>query len=246
MRLRLRLTMASMLLGAAVACALAAAAPTAPTGARAPISSGQIKSAVEAVKRDPNLGGETTVRTLHWVKGDEPPPKDAPSWLRGLFAFLSKGSGVLLWILGAVAVAIAAVWVLRVARLHSPPQAPSATQAPSQVLAMDIRPDSLPNDVGAAALQLLGAGRMREALSLLYRGALSRAVHGLGVTIGESFTEGEVLGAVQTRLDAGGIRYFAELVRVWRRAVYAGEAVPAELVRPLCEEFRTRLGGAAV
>jgi hypothetical protein len=110
---------------------------------------------------------------------------------------------------------------------------------------MDIRPESLPDDIGTAALALAEAGKTREALSLLYRGALSRAVHRFGVSIGESYTEGEALRAVGARLDTARVSYFTDLVGIWRRAVYAGERMTADRVRPLCRGFRAALDAAA-
>ena len=104
---------------------------------------------------------------------------------------------------------------------------------------MDIRPESLPADIGAAALALAEAGKTREALSLLYRGALSRAVHRFGAAIGESFTEGEALRAVGLRLDPTRLEYFSDLVGIWRRAGYAGEALSGDPVRHLCRGFAT-------
>jgi hypothetical protein len=108
----------------------------------------------------------------------------------------------------------------------------SATAARESQL--DLRPASLPEDIGAAALALLEAGRTREALSLLYRGALSRAVHRFGAVIGESFTEGEALKAVNARLDPPRVDYFAKLVGFWQRAVYAGERAAHEPIAHLC------------
>jgi hypothetical protein len=109
---------------------------------------------------------------------------------------------------------------------------------------LDINPDSLPADVGAAALSLLEAGRTREALSLLYRGSLSRVVHRFAVVVGESFTEGEALRAVGQRLDQPRVQYFAALVALWQRVVYAAEAAAPESVAVLCREFAPTFDGA--
>ena len=49
--------------------------------------------------------------------------------------------------------------------------------------------------------ELLRAGRLRDALSLLYRASLSSAVHRHGATLGAHYTEREVLKAVQGALN---------------------------------------------
>jgi hypothetical protein len=105
------------------------------------------------------------------------------------------------------------------------------------VLDLDIHPDSLPDDVSAAAIELLRAGRLRDSLSLLYRASLSCAVHRFGVTLGDHNTEREVLKAVKGALDEVRALYIADLVAIWQRVVYAGETVPPDAVLPLCAGF---------
>lgn len=213
---------------------------------RAPPTSLEIGKALEAVRHDPNLAQTKRVRTLHWVRQDQPPPPQERPWLFDLFQFLGRAGAVSLWGLGAVAVALVMLWLVRVLRLLAPPPAPlAATPPPQRIQDLDIRPASLPADIGVAAQALLREGRIREALSLLYRGALSRAVHGFGLAIAASFTEGEVLAAVRRALDAPRTSYFENLVAQWRRAVYAGDAPSPEAVAPLCAGFNELLGGIA-
>jgi hypothetical protein len=94
-------------------------------------------------------------------------------------------------------------------------------------------------------LELLEAGREREALSLLYRGALSRAVHRHGIAIGAAATEGEALRAVNATLDPPRAAYFTDLVALWQRTVYAGESVSAKPIARLCRGFAESLEGSA-
>lgn len=227
--------------GGAGAAADARAAAPAPIGTY--LSREEIRAAALKLQADPNLGGERAERTLRWVKAAAAEPAARPGWLQGLFEFLGQSSSLLLWIGGAAGVGIAAVWAMRVLRSRLAADAVAVPRA-MQVQGLDIRPESLPGDIGATALTLLEAGRHREALSLLYRGALSRAVHRHGIAIGESFTEGEALRAVNARLDAQRAAYFSDLVRLWQRVVYAGEAVMREPVARLCKRFAAFLEGA--
>jgi hypothetical protein len=197
-----------------------------------------VQAAVETLRHDPNLGQDKTIRSLHWVTGQEPPqPKDAPPWIVSLFRFLASSASVLIWVAGAIGFAVAAVWVYRLLKSRQSAPRVAAAQGTSRVQDLDINPNSLPADVGAAALGLLEAGRTREALSLLYRGSLSRVVHRFAVAVGESFTEGEALRAVRQRLDQPRVQYFAALIALWQRVVYAAEAPAPESVAVLCREF---------
>jgi hypothetical protein len=205
-----------------------------------------VQAAVETLRNDPNLGHDKTIRSLHWVAGQTPPeaPKNAPPWIVSLFQFLASSASLLIWVAGAIGFAIAAVWVYRLLRSRQSAPRVAAAQGTSRVQDLDINPNSLPADVGASALSLLEAGRTREALSLLYRGSLSRVVHRFSVAVGESFTEGEALRAVGQRLDQPRVQYFAALVALWQRVVYAAEAPAPESVAVLCREFAPTFDGA--
>lgn len=201
-----------------------------------------VRAAVMKLRDDPNLGSEHTIRSLRWVSDKTPPPAASPAWVVGLFQFLAQAGSALMWLGGAIAIAIAAVGGYRLLKTR-PPRAMSVRRVPvSHVGDLDIRPESLPGDVGAAALELLEAGRTRDALSLLYRGALSRAVHRFGATIDASFTEGEVLRAVAARLDPPRTAYLGDLVALRRHAVYAGQTALPAAVAALCRQFSQALG----
>jgi hypothetical protein len=205
-----------------------------------------VQAAVETLRHDPNLSHDKTVRSLHWVDGQKPPepPKDAPPWIVSLFQFLASSASLLIWVAGAIGLAVAMVWLSRVIKARQSAPRVAAAQGGSRVQDLDIDPNSLPADVGAAALNLLEAGRTREALSLLYRGSLSRVVHRFAVAVGESFTEGEALRAVGQRLDQPRVRYFSALVALWQRVVYAAEVPAPESVAVLCREFAPTFDGA--
>ncbi len=247
MRLPLEVALLALLFAGATHAQPASPGAAPPAGAP-PIGSylsrAEIHAAAAKLQADPNLGGKKTERTLRWNRANDPKPAAAPPWLRGLADFLAQSSSLLLWIAGAIAAAIAVVWMIRMLRRRAATVAPIEPRVVS-IHGLDIRPESLPADIGAAALELLEQGREREALSLLYRGALSCAVHRHHIAIGASATEGEALRAVNTTLDPGGAAYFADLVRLWQRAVYAGERVMREPIVALCSGFRASLEGAS-
>jgi len=220
--------------------------PAAPDTAPRPLpsvarpTSAEIEAAVAVLRADPKLGGERKVRRLHWK--DAQPEQPTP-WLVALFEYLGQGMSLLMWVAGAIGIALLVVWLLRIfstRRLRGPEAEAPAVNSSS----LDLRPESLPADIGAAARELLDAGRSREALSLLYRGALSRAVHRFGLRIAEADTENDVLRAVAAGLDAPRARFVADLARLRQAAAYAGAPAPSERVLPLCTEFASTLGFA--
>ena len=200
----------------------------------------EVRAAAAKLSTDPNLGGTHKIRSLRWTQPRAPDrPQNPPPWIEGLFEYLGQTASVLLWVAGAIAAAVAVLWAYRTFKARTPREEFLAEPVVTRIGDMDIRPESLPADIGAAALALAEAGKTREALSLLYRGALSRAVHRFGAAIGESFTEGEALRAVGLRLDPTRLEYFSDLVGIWRKAGYAGEALSGDPVRHLCRGFAT-------
>jgi len=244
---------ALLLAGASLgAGATPAPAPATPAAPAAPASE-QVRQAVERVRADPLLSHMETHRKLRlkqWNKKEQP-ADDGQSWgwLKWLFEgvrWIVRSLRVLVWLLGAFLAAFVLLRLLRWARVRGR-LAPGARAAPlpSHVQNLDIRPESLPADIGAAAAALWQGGQQRAALSLLYRGALSRLVHGYALPIRAASTEGECLALADERLDAPRAQFFARLVGIWLPAVYGARMPEAEQALALCREFDQRLTGAA-
>ena len=102
---------------------------------------------------------------------------------------------------------------------------------------LDIRPESLPEDIGAAARALWDRGEHRAALALLYRGLLSRLAHVHRIPIRDSSTEGDCLALAASHLPQRSREYASRLVRVWQRFVYGGQHTEAATVHALCDDF---------
>jgi hypothetical protein len=113
--------------------------------------------------------------------------------------------------------------------------------APTHVRDLDIRPETLPTDIGAAARALWDRGDHRAALALLYRGMLSRLAHVHRVPIRDSTTEGDCLVLAANHLSSDTQAYASRLVRVWQRAVYGDETVIPATIHELCDGFARAL-----
>jgi hypothetical protein len=227
-----------------------AATPPAPTGhaphwtpGHAPDAE-EIARAVETVKADPNLATERKVRTLRWVDEAHPSPNGSGESLNWLFQFLgwfAQSARVLVWVAVAIVVGLGVIYLIRL--LPATRRAAKSVQvaAPTHVQDLDIRPESLPDDVGAAARALWDRGEHRAALSLLYRGLLSRLAHVHKVPIRDSSTEGDCLRMSASRLRDPQRDYVARLIQIWQRAVYGDQQPEADSVHSLCDEFAPAL-----
>lgn len=199
-----------------------------------------IEQSVAQLRTDPNLGHTHTERRLRWDDGRETaeqPALHSFDWLLKFLDSITRVGRVLVWVAFAIIAGCIAIWIWRLVKTRQASHRRVIPHSLSHVQDLDIRPGSLPTDIGAAALAQLQAGNSRAALSLLYRGALSRAVHRFAVSIGASFTESEALRAVAARLDAGRSDYFAALVRLWQRTVYGAVEPPHTEVAALCTDF---------
>ncbi len=108
---------------------------------------------------------------------------------------------------------------------------------PKQLFGLDLRPESLPDNIGAYALNLLREGKLREALSILYRGALSRLATRDAIQLKESFTEGDCLREVKRIVNRNKSNYFSNLTYAWQMIAYANRSPTAIDIENLCSEF---------
>ncbi len=204
-------------------------------------SESQVRAAVEQLEHDPNLASQRKIRVLHWADksaGDEG-PRERPAWwqwLESLFAWLMQSGRFLIWAACAVMVGLLVVYLLRTLRIRIGTPASTAL-TPTHVRDLDIRPESLPDDMGAASRELWSRGEHRAALALLYRGCLSRLAHTHRVPIRDATTEGECVALAASHLSSDSATYVSRLVHIWQRAVYGGEEPSAELMSSLCDGF---------
>ncbi len=174
------------------------------------------------------------------VKGEGPDL----SWIEALGYAFARFSEVALWIAAAALLGLGLWWAARaLPREAGAPRA--AYRPPAALFGMALAPESLPAALPGAVRALLAAGRLREALALLYRGALSALVHGHGVPLRASDTEGEALARVRARAEPETARDFAELVALWQAAAYARRLpAPADVER-LVEAYAARFAAGA-
>ncbi len=223
---------------------LAAAAATAGIGSAAAHerpSQAEIERALDDLKADPNLASLHTIKMLRWKDAGTQKSPMTPAWftwILGLFQWLDQSARYLVWGIAVTLIACLVVYILRVARSRGADELGAETfVTPRYVRDLDIRPETLPGDIGAAARQLWDRGERRAALALLYRGMLSRFAHVHQMPIRDSSTEGDCLALAARHLPETTSAYAARLIREWQRVVYGGEDIRDDTVYQLCDGF---------
>lgn len=103
---------------------------------------------------------------------------------------------------------------------------PEKVRFATEVGGLDIRPETLPDDVSASALELWGRGERRAAIGLLYRASLARLVEHHHLQINQGATENDCLDRARQALREAqfGSEIFTVLemcTTVWLQAAYA-------------------------
>lgn len=231
-----------------------AAAQEAPAPTMADAGSGlqvaAVKGRIAEILKQPEFQTRKTEAQWRYKGEREATQAEEQSWwvtfLGEIGKVLANLSEALLWALVLFAVALILIHYRRWTGFFFRTATPGAPAVPEQLFGLDLRPESLPADIPGAARDLWQQGRHREALSLLYRGALSVLIVERGVELGSSATEEECLRIVAARTDAGLAAYFRRLVAAWQAAAYGARVPQAAEGRILWEEwaghFRRRDG----
>lgn len=193
---------------------------------------------IEEVLADEEFGSTTTVK--RWNPGGE--KSSTPSL--NLFGMLATVLELAVWA-AVIGLIVWLIYRIVVGAAGMGGKTREKKVAPTTAFGLDIRPESLPADVAAAAWAAWTAGRPIEALSLLYRGSIANLVERDGLVIDESDTERDCLMRVRDLADHEKLGYFRSLTDTWQLTAY-GRRTPAETsVRALCDAWPRHFGGAA-
>jgi hypothetical protein len=201
-----------------------------------------IERALQQVKADPNVATARTIKTLRWKESGAKPGR-RPAWLDwvvGFFRWLDQTSRLLVWIVVGGLVLALAFYIVRTLRSWDEAPGDEPFVAPTHVQDLDIRPESLPADIGGSARRLWDRGEHRAALALLYRGLLSRLAHVHQLPVRDSSTEGDCL-ALDALMESYGHDFAARLIVLWQAAVYGHLDADAAAVYALCDGFAPAL-----
>ncbi len=214
-----------------------AASPVQTVRSAAP-SRSEAKRQILEVLREPQFQEFETQTLIEPLQKN--PESDKPKWdTSGLGSFMQLIAKILrglVWILLGGVLLYALYWALRRLNWIRAPER-SRWAPPHTLFGLDVRPESLPQDVAAVAAQLARSGNLVGALSLLYRGTLAALLHRDRIELVSGDTEVDCLGKTRSRLAAPTYAYLWRLLSVWQAAAYA-HRLPEQLeVEQLASEW---------
>lgn len=206
----------------------------------------RLRERLREVMASPDFSTERTMRVPAYKGGKS---TETPAWMEQVERFIRFIADVLragVWVFAAIGAAILLVTAHRWWRMRARRPRADAVNVPTHVGSLDIRAESLPEDVGAAARLRWTKGDVAGCLSLLYRGALSALVLRHEAAIRTSSTEAECLRAARARLAEPAYAYFDALTQCWLQAVYAGRRPDDAAVLASCDAFAAHFQPTAV
>lgn len=184
------------------------------------------------------------VSAVHWVPKKKEERKEEPAWIQYLEHLLKKFGGYIeklqpvigkfgkfvLFVIAALLIIIVLAKFSTISRWFGLglSSGKKRRDPPDVLFGMDLRPESLPDDIGAVCLQLIRDNKKREALGLLYRGTLSVLVNTHYVDIRSSFTENECSTEVIKGRSQEESSFFSTLTSHWIAAAYRHKEIDAD------------------
>ncbi|BFM51138.1 DUF4129 domain-containing protein [Marinomonas sp. THO17] len=108
---------------------------------------------------------------------------------------------------------------------------------PNVMFGLDVREQSIPENVAAAVHALWIKQEYRDAMSLLYRSTLAGLIHYHQLDFSDSDTEGECLRKVKEKSEDGLDQFFTSLTALWQSLAYGHQLPEESAVRELCEQW---------
>ena len=208
----------------------------------------EVRSQIEQIVDNDDFG--RTTKQMRWVPRDDGEDEkdteidpDAFTGLQWLVDLITVLSEVIVWI--GVAILLALILYFRDRWL---PYLKGGGRRARPVVPAEggllLTPEELPDDIPVQVLSLWRAGQYRDALSLLYRGALTHLNERHSLALTASDTEGDCERVVRQKLAAVPAAYFAEIALLWQRLAYGHDRPDSEQVGALCARWDT-IDGAA-
>lgn len=232
--------------------------PDSPRLLNQPLTSEASRDSIKAILDAPPFKNPETVTRYRFGEetADTPEKGEAPGWLKTLFKWMGgqryEIAAALIQIVLWACLVGAIVWLawryrerLKALANHRPTRRLSVERStPARMFGLDIREESLPDDV-AASVEQLWSSNPREALGLLYRALLSRLHHDFKIPLKPADTEGQVLQRVEQLQQENLLGFSKSLTLHWQNIAYGHRAPPPQLQQELCDGWRGLFGPGA-
>ncbi len=102
----------------------------------------------------------------------------------------------------------------------------------------------LPHDIVATAQRFLQQGERRQALSVLFRGALRAIMTEYNLKITSGATESDCQASVSEVANANQTTTFSALMNLWQQEAYANQPQDEQQIKLLIDDWRDAFGGS--
>lgn len=158
-------------------------------------------------------------------------------WLADIFSILAQGTEVILW---GIAILCVLFIILRLKGFEVPfleAKKYARPPPPTSLFGLELNQNTLPEDIISAAKDFWRRSP-RQALSLLYRAALSDLVHAETLPLHSSHTEGECVRLFNKKTHSNPKSlFFQTLTEQWVMLAYGHQRVTHKQFDALCDEW---------
>lgn len=217
-----------------------------PAIATSPVAAEESTKIVQQVMEEPIFKRFKKIETLQYTgetESDEDDLENSRSWLTQVFKTIGQTLAYLfeigLWVLLLSLIfliikyrerlQISVGWLFR--------SKDSSAEMPEMLFGLDLRDESLPEDVTGQAREFYKKQDYRASLALLYRAALAYLVKNYEFKLAKGATEEDCLELVSKKLSLSSkaeINYFIDLTRAWQLTAYAHRSISEQQMEQLC------------
>jgi hypothetical protein len=214
------------------------------------ISSQQARTLIQEVLAEDVFGEEKTISYWEYVGEDkDQDPSDEMDfaflrWLESIAEAAAHVGELLLWIGVIVLLSYLLHWYMKNRPTFGGSVAAESYRrsVPTIVAGLDLRPETVPDNPAAKAVEMIEQGLLREGMALLYRATLSRLVHHHALPIKAGDTEGECLDRSRSLQIPTLFDYLSELTAVWQKLAYAHHQPHKDQLLDLCHAWPDHFG----
>lgn len=206
---------------------------------------------IKAILANKDFAQRKTVTQWRWKDANDKSSRKEkfPEWIINIIEFFEQYSGsfktfaqlieIILW---ALVVSLCVYFIYRYRNtLRNITFRRDSTKAldilPTTLLGLDVKRDSLPDDIPAAALALWQQAEHRQAIALLLRASLIRLIHDHEIRLFDSDTESECCDRIDQQAPPEKGLYMRQLVTVWQSIAYAHQPPNKATFVSLCQQW---------